>query len=193
VPLTIAVIVQPAAEPVSLAQAKIHCRVDHTADDALLTSLIVAARQWCEQIMRRSIMTQTRTLSLDDWPNGMIQLPFSKAQSIVSIQYYDQNSNVQTLPAASYYTDLISEPARISFAPATTLPVAEIDRINSITVTYVAGYGDASDVPQAISQAILLLVGHWYENREASIVAVSIADVPMATTALLSTYRISWI
>ena len=192
-PLTIAVIVQPAAEPVSLAQAKIHCRVDHTADDALLTSLIVAARQWCEQIMRRSIMTQTRTLSLDDWPNGMIQLPFSKAQSIVSIQYYDQNSNVQTLPTSSYYTDFISEPARISFAPATALPVAEIDRINSITVTYVAGYGDASDVPQAISQAILLLVGHWYENREASIVAVSIADVPMATTALLSTYRISWI
>ena len=192
-PLTIAVIVQPAAEPVSLAQAKIHCRVDHTADDALLTSLIVAARQWCEQIMRRSIMTQTRTLSLDDWPNGMIQLPFSKVQSIVSIQYYDQNSNVQTLPTSSYYTDFISEPARISFAPATALPVAEIDRINSITVTYVAGYGDASDVPQAISQAILLLVGHWYENREASIVAVSIADVPMATTALLSTYRISWI
>ena len=192
-PLTIAVIVQPAAEPVSLAQAKIHCRVDHTADDDILTNLIVAARQWCEQIMRRSIMTQTRTLSLDDWPNGMIQLPFSKAQSIVSIQYYDQNSNVQTLHAASYYTDFISEPARISFAPATALPVAEIDRINSITVTYVAGYGDASDVPQAISQAILLLVGHWYENREASIVAVSIADVPMATTALLSTYRISWI
>ena len=192
-PLTIAVIVQPAAEPVSLAQAKIHCRVDHTADDALLTSLIVAARQWCEQIMRRSIMTQTRTLSLDDWPKGMIQLPFSKVQSIVSIQYYDQNSNVQTLPTSSYYTDFISEPARISFAPATALPVAEIDRINSITVTYVAGYGDASDVPQAISQAILLLVGHWYENREASIVAVSIADVPMATTALLSTYRISWI
>jgi len=143
--------------------------------------------------MRRSIMTQTRTLSLDDWPNGMIQLPFSKVQSISGIQYYDQNSNVQTLPTASYYTDFISEPARISFAPATALPVVEIDRINSITVTYVAGYGDASDVPQAISQAILLLVGHWYENREASIVAVSIADVPMATTALLSTYRISWI
>lgn len=62
-------------------------------------------------------------------------------------------------------------------------------REDAVSVTYVAGYGNADAVPAPIKAAILLIVGHLYENREASTVGVSAELLPMAVDALLAPYR----
>ena len=56
-----------------------------------------------------------------------------------------------------------------------------------------AGYGAASTVPTSIKQAMLLLIGHWYENREAMVeskFAASLTEAPYVVEALLSPHRI---
>ena len=62
-----------------------------------------------------------------------------------------------------------------------------IKRANAVQITYQAGYGAAEDVPDAIKQAMYLLIGDMFENRltEAR---------PMFNTvdALLAPFSIRW-
>ena len=60
--------------------------------------------------------------------------------------------------------------------------------MNAVNVTFVAGYGGASAVPSSFKQAIQLLAGHWYENREA-VSEVAFKEVPFAVTCLLESER----
>ena len=181
----------PAAEPVTLDEAKLHCRVDAdiTADDALLTSLIVAAREQAEHETGRAFVTQTWRLTLDRFPAGAIVLPRAPLASVSSIAYVDADGDMQTLDAGAYQviTDrLLGEvvPVYGGQWPATRCTE------NAVTVEFVAGYGNAAGVPQAIKQWILLAVGGWYGQREA-IAAGQVAELPRAYWhALLDKYRI---
>jgi len=160
----------PAAEPVSSTEAKAHLRVDHTDDDTLIGTLIITARRFCEEYLNQSLITQTWYNYLNDFYDGAIYYvyrgPFlminkGPVQSITSIKYYDADDVEQTLSTDYYHTDLSSQPARIevSETPET------YDKLNAVTIEFVAGYGDAADVPEHIKHAMLLYIGHLYENR----------------------------
>lgn len=156
----------PLVEPVSLAQAKAQCFVDtgFTADDALITSLIVAARQFCERKMDRSIFPRQMQLTLDyfpypTWTQGgtinpndrevwwlgwfwnqiLIKLPRPGALWVYSITYIDINGNLQTLDADTYFSDLNSEPARIVPMPGLYWPYYASYYPGSVKVAYLAG------------------------------------------------------
>lgn len=157
----------PASEPLTLEETKLHLRVEHSADDTLINTLIQAAREVAEDLTWRAVVTQTITLVLDGFPSdGIIELPRPPLIQVDSVQYVDTNGETQTLTADSdYQVDAYSEPARI--VPAynqtwpSTRPIA-----NAVTVVYQAGYGAAADVPRKIRQAMLLIVGEWYTHRE---------------------------
>ncbi len=183
--------VQPAVEPVSLAEAKLHCRVDAdiTADDTLLTSLISAAREAAEEYLWRSLITQTWLFTLDGFPSGFIELPMGVVQSI-AIQYVDADGDLQTLDSAEYVTAFSRSGSRVAPASGRTWPVTE-PRIGAVRLTAVCGYGDAaSDVPHAIKAAILLTVGHLYMNREDVLVGVAGVQLPSGCQRLLDPYRL---
>ena len=63
------------------------------------------------------------------------------------------------------------------------------DQPQAITVRAVMGYASASAVPYPLKQAMKLLIGHWYENREAVVVGQVPMEVPLAAEALISPYR----
>ena len=183
----------PAASPVSTADAKSHLRVDYADDDALIDSLVLAATDWAQEFTSRSFITQTVELKLDDWPGltKAILMPRPPLQSVTSIQYIDVDGNNQTLPASEYVVDASGDIGRIYPAYAGNWPDAR-EILNAITITYVAGYGNAaSDVPASIIAAIKLAVGHLYERREDTSVT-SISQIPMGAKALLQPYRIVW-
>lgn len=79
------VTVPPPVEPVTLAEVKLDRRVDHDLDDALLESLIQAAREWCEGYTETSIVTQTRETVLASYTEGTTVLPFGPVQSVESV------------------------------------------------------------------------------------------------------------
>jgi len=191
--MSLTIVTPPAEEPVTLTEAKNHLRVDLSDDDSLISALIVAAREHAEAITRRAFITQTLKLSMDAFPvnNGPIYVPMPPLQSVNSLKYFDTDGVEQTLTEGTdYLVDNESEPGRITPAPDTGWPATQ-NRPNAVSVEFVAGFGDASKVPQGIKQAILLMVGHWYENREAvTMQGNNAGELPMAVDSLLMMHRI---
>jgi len=174
----------PAVEPVTLDDAKAHLKVDTTDDDALITSLISAARARAEWHTGRAFVTQSWTLWLDGWP-GIIEIPLPPLQSVASVTAYALDDSATVLDAATYQVDTASSPARLTLKP-TTAPPAALRRINAIAVAFTAGYGDAgSDVPAPVREAILKIVANFYVNR-----GDTAAVTPAEALALLAPYRI---
>jgi uncharacterized phiE125 gp8 family phage protein len=186
----------PAAEPLTLAETKLHLRVDHTTDDTLISALITAARQWAENWCRRSFVQRTYKLRMDCFP-AAIRLPFGVVASVTSVKYTDADGNLATVSAADYQVDVYSIPARIVPQLGVTWPIPKAGAINAVTVEYVAGYAPgatsptdhAANVPEAVKAALKLTVAHLYEHREAATEA-TLAETPFAVKALLTPYAI---
>lgn len=185
---------EPAVEPLSLEEAKLHLRVDGTDEDSLITFLIGTARHDVETITRRALITQTWELVMDDWPDDdWFPVPMPKLQSILSIKYKDENGVEYTFDPENYAVDTDSVVGRVMLFDDADWPSDELYPVSAIRVEFTAGYGDTgSDVPAPIRQAMKLLIGHYYENREAVInsTGANIQLLPMGVSALLQTYRV---
>ncbi len=178
----------PAAEPVSLAEAKAHLRVDSSDEDALMSSLIVAARMLVERTLGLALITQGWSLYLDAWPHACcIALPLSPVQAVSAITLHDPDGGTSVLDPEDYSVDLLSEPARIVLTAA--VPSTGLRPFNGFEVAFVAGFGDAGDVPQPIRQALLLMVAHWFERREPVELGSGPQGVPAIAAGLLQAYR----
>lgn len=181
----------PASEPVSLDEAKAHCRVDISDEDDLFSDdLIPSARQYLEGAMRRAFISQTWRLNLDEWPDcDEIELPYAPLQSVSSVVYLDKNGDSTTWDSANYIVDADSEPGRIVLASGVSWPGETLYPANPIQITFVAGYGDATDVPAYVKRAMKLLIGHWYEHREAAIDGSPLREIPLAVDSLIYLHR----
>jgi uncharacterized phiE125 gp8 family phage protein len=192
------VLVTPATlDPISLAEVKAHCRVDISDDDGLLAGFILAARQIAETNLRRALITQTWDVTLDyGWPSqtwkcARIVLPLSPVQSVTSISYVDSSGNAQTLAADQYKVATI-ETGETAIEPAYGVTWPSIRReMAAVTVRFVAGYGaQPGAIPEPIRQGMLMLIGHWYENRETVNVGNITTELPFATEMLWFPYRV---
>ena len=183
-PLTVTT--APTVEPLSTAEAKTHLRVDHANDDTYIASLVAAARVDTETATRRTLVNTTYTLTLDAFPGyqDYIELPAPPLSSVTSVYYIDQDG-VSTLWANTNYTVVTSGlPGSISLAYGKSWPNVRSQR-DAITIVYVGGYGaTASTVPEMVRHSVRLKVAHWYENREAVMVGVSSADLPIGIKRL---------
>ena len=207
----------PAVEPVTLDQAKSQLNVDSafTDDDVLIAGYITAAREYCEEVMQRAIFSRSVQFTCDNfpypdysftvnpvdrhcmygryWHQSAIELPFPNCVSVESITYLDTTATQQTVDPTTYYVDVNSEPARI--VPKSNLfwPYTQSYLPGSVKVTFTAGsYGDGEtddNCPQAIRQAILLLVSYWYGHRDAA-ESNTPKEVPFAVEALLGAYKV---
>lgn len=195
----------PAAEPLSLVEAKLHLKVDVSDDDALITALISAVRQYAETELNRSLVTQSWKYTMDRFPGA---LGFSRAApwgteyshpdnvlllekgphtSITSINYVDMSGSAQVMPPADYVADLTGPLARITPVFGKIWPVT-LPQIASASVTFVAGYGAAAAVPEGIKSWMKLRLSALYENREEVIVGTIVTPVPYFDS-LLNPFR----
>lgn len=204
----IQLVTAPTSEPVTLDEAKLHLRVDFDDDDTLITSLISAAREVVEGKIRRSVFTQTWCMTLDQFPYPTetltkspsqrdnylfpslyysyyaIELPRSQVTSVTSILFKNQDGSTVTYDPSNYAVDVSSDPARIVPVNGATWPYVDNYLPGSIAITFVAGLWDSATCPASIKQAMLLLLGHWYANREAVSAKVT-TPLPLAVDALL--------
>lgn len=194
------VIGDPAEEPVTLPEALFWLREDHQTDEtkAVVEALIKAARTRAEMETNRAFVTQTLRLTMDGFPpsrpgdpmgaESVIRLPRPPIQSVTSIVYLDAQGVEQTLATTEYLVDARSLPARIVPAYGKSWP-SIYDQINALTVTYIAGYGAAADVPDELKLAIKLMAAHWYNNRE-EVATYRLDDkpIPLGACAILRGY-----
>ena len=195
------VVTPPDCEPVSLADAKTHIRLTTDAitgdlvEDALVQNLIEAAREYCENYAGVALAEQTVEAHLDGFPRcSSIELPLPPLRSVDSVKYKDSTGTTTTLTEGEdYLVDTDSAIGRIVTPYGKSWPQFTPWPINPVTICYTAGYTAA---PKTIRQAMLLLVGHWYANREATDLTPGTraleGEIEFATKALMSMYRVRW-
>jgi uncharacterized phiE125 gp8 family phage protein len=171
----------PAAEPVTLSQAKAWLRVESGDDeDALITSLIGAARARAEWHTGRAFITQGWTLWLDR-ASVLAEIPLPPLQAVSAVTLYMQDDSARVLDPGQYRVDTVSDPGRVALKPDIR---AGLRGLNALSIAFTAGYGDAADVPAPIAQAILQILASLYEHRGGDK-----APTPDSALALLAPYR----
>jgi uncharacterized phiE125 gp8 family phage protein len=126
-----------------LDEAKKHCRIYHSEDDAYVQGVIAAAVEKAESYLRRKLITQTWKVYLDDWPgSGFISLPFGQLQSVTHVKYTDSDGDQSTFSSDYYGTDTDSEPGRVVLNYGESWPTAVLATKNPIEIQFVCGYGD---------------------------------------------------
>lgn len=180
----------PAAEPVTLAEAKAHLRLDGAADDALVASLITTSRLQIETALSMALITQAWSSFIDALAaDRVVRLPLRPIQSVAAIRLHHDDGGITTIPNDSFVLDSLSDPARLVQRDPTTI-VALPRRANAYEFSFVAGFGDtAADVPAPIRHAILLLVAHWFEHRDPSEVGTPATRIPAAVSQLLAPWQ----
>lgn len=184
-------------EPVTLAEARLHLRVDaygspaEHPDDQLIMLQLKAARQWCEQYLGFSLAQQTIEAALDAFVDP-IPLPVGPVQEVDWIRYLDEDGIEQILDPAIYTVDPYQNVIRL--ATDAEWPDTKVVRY-AVKVQYLTGQSLPGESPQGnqisyqVIAAIKLMLAHLYEHREgvaAGDAGTTLAhEVPLGITALL--------
>jgi uncharacterized phiE125 gp8 family phage protein len=182
----------PAETPITLVEAKAHLNITHDDDDALVSAAVESATGHLDGrtgILGRCLVTQSWTATLDHFGIGCLVLALAPVQSITAIKYRDVDGALQTFAAAAYRLTGSQARPRVVLNSGFSWPATDSDP-EPITIEYVAGYGDAADVPDPIKHAIKLHVGTMFEYRETITTGSQIAILPHAHEALISPYRL---
>lgn len=180
-------------ERVTLSEAKAHLRIDSsfTADDTYITTLITVARTICENYVGFNLAEETSLeYYLDDFPDtDVIYLYGIFKPTSVLINYRNTSGVITTLNSSNYEVDLYSIPARIFLKEGSSFPEISDDYPSAITISCGAGPTSDDHLPRPIYHAILLTIGHLYENRQNVIAGVQSYEVPQAAEYLMNPYR----
>lgn len=181
--------VAPLNPPVTVEEAKQHLSLVEKTHDALVSRLVEAATECAEWTTWRALVTQTWRLTLHEFP-CRLWVPRPPLQSVTSIQYVDTDGNLQTLDPSLYTIAADSQPAYIVPAYNQVWPATRCQP-EAVKVTFVAGYGSTGeDVPQRIRQAILLIAGNWFANRESvQVGAGAVSELPQSARWLLEAFK----
>lgn len=188
--LAAVLVTEPAAPVVDVDELKLHLRIDHDDEDALLTAYERAATKHLEAMCGLAFVTQTWRVDTDTFAtcDGRLRLPRAPVQSITSVQYYASGAGSYTTVTASNYR-LLADSLGPFITAISSYSWPSVDsRDDAIRVTFVAGYGDSGySVPDPLRHAVALLVGHWFRNREAA--GDTQSPLPFAVDALAAPYR----
>ena len=177
----------PTQFPVTLAEIKRHLRVTTDDDDSLLTDYIASATEYCEDQVpgARSFMSQTWDWKIHFFPGDSFEVPRPPLQSLTHIKYFATNSSTgtTTLSSTNYLVHIPTNmPGQIELHPEVGSWPSVADRADAVQVRLISGWTIA---PNQVKQAVKLLVGHWYSNREDILVGTISSNIPHGVTALL--------
>ena len=186
---TYQVITAASTFPVSLTEAKSHLKVDTSADDTYIESIIKAATQLSEEYTNRFFINTLIDQTCSSFAE--LQTLFkSKVNDVQYVKYYDSNETLQTLADTEYDKMLSYEPSQIQLADGKSFP-SITKRNDAVICRYTVGYGSsASDVPEIIKQAILLTIGNFYQNRNSVVIGRIATELPQNVKWLLDTYKV---
>ena len=196
-------ITPPPLEPFSVEEAKLHCRIVIDDEDVSVQNWIRAARTKVEKDTGRALLTQTWDLFLDrfyppayglsdfGWPRyypRTIQVPYPPLQSVISVNQTDPAGVETVWNASNYVVDVASVPGRIALSDTGSWPTGTRS-FQPGRVRFVAGWTSPELIPDDLRQAMLLLIGHFSEQRGAvNFENPTTMVIPFGYDALISSY-----
>ena len=185
-------VIAPSQLPVSLDTAKSHLRVDHSDDDTYITSLIWSASRTIEDYTKKSLSDQTFAQYHSEWPEKYVELLIghdTTLPAIGSVKYYDVDGVQQTIHPSNYFDDSSYNPMRLYWASTFSKPNISKDKPQVEIIFRCGNTISSNPLPYSVQQALLLLVGHYYENRMAVINTLN-RELPMGVDYLLDGFKI---
>jgi len=181
----------PTSQVIDLGLAKLQCRIslDDTNEDDLLNLYIETATSWAEDYAGISGMTQTWQISARAFARRFWLPRAAPLASVTHVKYYDTSNALQTLSASVYTTPSFHEPACLALADGQSWP-SIYTRDDAVQIEYVTGVTAPENTPAKLRQAVQLLVGHWFANRESVIVGTNAMEVPLAAMALCDALKV---
>lgn len=179
---------------VSLVEAKAHLRVEHSDDHTLIESLIAAAYDAVEAYTGRFLQPTLGTFRFDTFDEYM-NIHGNPNMTIVADDghgndhgvRYTNTSNIETVVGSKdYQFDGKSYPARLRML---NIPTDVKETLNAVKVFTQSGYTNANDRPDALVAAMLLIIGHLYENRQ-DVGQHRTYETPLASRYLMEPYRL---
>lgn len=165
---------EPAEEPVTLTEAKLYLRITPNTEDSLISMCIAAARQQAEEYLRRSLVTQSWKLAMDDFLPEETLLPRGPVTAITSVTMFDRAGASTLVSAVSYYMDAAKDALIFEACVEST----------RVEIIYTAGYGTAASVPPPLKLGMLAHIAALYEHRgDAEL------RIPNETIALYAPFR----
>ena len=196
--LRLALVTAPASTAVSLVEAKRQLRITHSDDDAYITTLISAATAFVEGPHGAGICLtpQTWRLSLDYFPCEIV-IPLGPVTAITKITYTDADNDtviyyttniLEVGAVSSIRADYDSQPCRLWPARDHAWPAVNVEP-GGVKVTFSVGY---ATTPADLKHALLLLINHFYEHREAALdtgAKFGLLELPFGVETILNRYR----
>lgn len=168
-------VTDPTDTPVSVSDARLQCALgDETTHDTLLLRYIKAATKEIENYTQSILVERTMRLDLDGFYGRDIDLKTYPIQSITSIAYDDADDSAQTVSSADYWANLDGMTPFLRHK--TIWPATYTSKLNSVRITFVAGYAEVDDIPEELKQAILVRVYEMWDKRESSHINLHLAD-----------------
>lgn len=174
-----------------------HSRAAGQPSDQLVPYLY-AAQEYIETVCNRKLLRQTWAAYLNAFPcKPEICLPYPPLAEVDHIKYTDSAGTQTTLSTTVYGVSTNGTPGRVVLKYNQQWPTVTLGTIDPIEIQFSCGYETAEDVPHTIRQAIRLLAGHYFANREAAILDGSgvnqimiQAEIPMGVSSLIAPWRV---
>jgi len=183
----------PATTPITLAEVKAQLRVEHTDDDTLLTRLITVAVAYTDVMgaLGHAMISQKWGQWVTSTPPQSVKLILGPVIQVNAVKYYDTDGDLQTDTLSNYQVTGTSFASYVEPAEGFDWPVTQ-DRADAIRIEYTIGYGEATtDIPDTLRHALMLLVGHWYDNRENTAMD-ELSNIPYGFDMLVDMHRRCW-
>ena len=178
--------------PVTTDEVNEQLRIDSGDDAQLINRLIAAATSYVDGlgVLGRAMINQTWRQVVQN-PGSKVDLRMHPVQSLSAVKYYDASGVLQTDTLGNYRLIAGDIWAYVKPTSGNIWPTA-YDRPDAIQIEFVAGYGAAAEnVPDGIRHALMMLIAHWYEHREAAD-RMDISNLPIGFDDLLNAERRAW-
>lgn len=191
--MALSLVTAPTVEPVSLAEAKLHCRVTSDEETPLLETLITAARERAERATRLALLTQTWDLVLDAFPPELfVELPKPPLASVTWVKYRDGAGAWQTWASTNYSVEAPSGPyaarGRINLLLGGSWP-STYGEAGDVSIRFVCGVTAATALPALLKTAMLLDIATFFQQREQVFTGVAVAELPCGSREIYASFR----
>jgi uncharacterized phiE125 gp8 family phage protein len=180
----------PTSYPVTVDDVKDFARIDGNDEDSIIESFIAAVTENVELYLRRSLITRTIKLTMDQWDKSEIELPLPPLLSVLSVKTIDEDNIETVYDSSNYYCVTESIPGKIVIKKESELPINTERDYSGYIINYQAGYGNATAVPKSIKIAIMQWATMVYENRSMTDNDIKQNEPPPEVKKMLQSFRV---